>query len=205
MSRRVKKQSRISAAFKKVLDRALMVLMVLLCIGAFYLAVILAEVPADQNTPKASYVPQVSLAPEQPRQIGTLSDLSNLTEHFPAPVLALQASDQLLFTGGLTNDLAYNGGFARLVTLGYQTSSGQKLILYSIYPADAFILLPDGDYQLKNSMTAALAGMTAVRMEDESTVRLHVRGESALYALTAPRMEEEALLQISSQAMLVTP
>jgi hypothetical protein len=205
MSRRGKQQSRISAALKKVLDRVLMVLLALLCIGAFYLAVILAEVPADQNAPKASEVPQVSLAPEQPRQIGSLNDLSHLAEHFPAPVLALQASDQLMFLGGLANDLANNGGFARLVTLNYQTPSGLKLMLYSIYPADALILLPDGDYMLTNSMTAALAGMTAVRMEDENTIRLHVRGESALYALTAPKMEEEALLQISRQAMLVTP
>lgn len=205
MPRKPIKHNKLNAILRKVLERVLLALLVVLCIGAFYLAVILAEVPADQEAPNISPVPQVTLTAEQPRQIGSLNDLGQLTEYFPAPVLALQGNTQLTFTGGLVNDLAYKGSFARLVTLTYNTQGGETLMLLSIYPADAFSLLPGKDYLLKDNLTAALAGMTAVRMENANTVRLHVKGESALYAFIAPRMEEEALNEISRQAILVKP
>lgn len=206
MSRKQNKQkSKMVPVLRKVLERSLLVLLVIVCIGAFYLAVILAEVPADQGAPAESSVPQVALTAEQPRQIGSLNDLKQLVEHFPSPVLALQANTQLAFAGGLVNDLAYKGSFARLVTLTYQTQNGETLKLFSIYPLDAFSLLPGEGYSLQNTLTASLAGMTAVRMENADTIRLHVKGESALYALTTPKMEEEALSEISRQAILVMP
>ncbi len=200
-----KQQSKLVIALRKVLERIFLVLLVAVCIGAFYLAVILAEVPADQGAPAESSVPQAALTAEQPRQIGTLNDLSQLVEHFPSPVLALQANTDLAFSGGVVNDLAYKGSFARLVTLTYQTQNGETLKLYSIYPLDAFSLLPGEGYTLQDKLTASLAGMTAVRMENAETIRLHVKGESALYAFTAPKMEEEALSGISRQAILVKP
>jgi len=205
MPRKPIKQNKLNAVLRKVLERVLLAILVVVCIGAFYLAVILAEVPADQEAPNTPLVPQVALTAEQPRQIGSLNDFGQLTEYFPAPVLALQANTQLTFAGGLVNDLAYEGFFARLVTLTYNTQTGETLTLLSIYPADAFSLLPGKGYQLKDNLTAALAGMTAVRMENANTVRLHVKGENALYAFTAPRMEEEALNEITRQAILVKP
>lgn len=200
-----KQQSKLAGALRKVLERFLLVLLVVVCIGAFYLAVILAEVPADQGAPAESPVPQVTLTAEQPRQISSLNDLKQLVGHFPSPVLALTENEQLVFAGGLVNDLAYKGTFARLTTLTYQTQNGETLKLYSIYPLDAFSLLPGEGYSLQSTLTASLAGMTAVRMENADTVRLHVKGESALYALTAPKMDEELLAKISRQAILVKP
>lgn len=203
MSRKPSKRNRLRVLMKKVLERLLLILLVAVCIGAFYLAVILAEVPADQEATDDTPAPAVTLSAQQPRQIGTLNDLSQLAEHFPAPVLALSADTRLAFDGGQVNDLAYKGAFARLVTLTYRTQTGEALTLKSIYPADAFILLPGEGFQLMEHLTGALAGMTAVRMENKDTVRLHVRGENALYALTAPKMEEEALSEITRQALLV--
>ncbi len=201
----IKQKSKLVLVLRKVLERILLILLVAVCIGAFYLAVILAEVPADQGAPTESTVPQVALTAEQPRQIGSLNDLKQLVEHFPSPVLALQANTELAFAGGVVNDLAYKGSFARLVTLTYQTQNGETLKLYSIYPLDAFSLLPGEGYTLQDKLTASLAGMTAVRMENADTIRLHVKGESALYAFTAPKMEEDALSEISRQAVLVKP
>ena len=203
--KQTKQQSKIVSVLRKVLERALFILLAVICIGAFYLAVILAEVPADQDAPKVTAAPAVALSAEQPRQIGSLNDMHQLVEHFPAPALVLKENVQIAFAGGLVNDLAYQGSFARLVTLTYQTQSGETLTLQSIYPADAFTLLPGKGYALKNTLTAALAGMTAVRMENADTVRLHVKGESALYAFTAPKMAEEAFSEISRQAILIKP
>jgi hypothetical protein len=206
MSRKQKKQqSKLVSVSRKVLERILLALLVVVCIGAFYLAVILAEVPADQGAPAQSPAPQVTLTAEQPRQISSLNDIAQLAEHFPSPVLALTASTELSFSGGVVNDLAYKGSYARLITLTYQTQNGETLKLYSIYPPDAFTLLPGEGYTLQDRLTASLAGMTAVRMENADMIRLHVKGESALYALTAPRMDEELLSEISRQAMLVKP
>ncbi len=205
MSRKPVKQHKTFAFLRKVLDKVLLAVLIVVCIGAFYLAVILAEIPADQQAPAMTPAPKVVLAAQQPRQIGSMSDFSQLVESFPAPALALQANTQLAFAGGLVNDLAYQGSFARLVTLTYQTMDGETLTLSSIYPNDAFSLLPGEGYALKDTLTASLAGMTAVRMENADTVRLHVKGESALYAFTAPRMAEEALSEITRQAILLKP
>ncbi len=205
MPRKPKKQSKLSAALRKVLERLLLVILVVVCIAAFYLAVILAEIPADQQAPEETKAPAVALAPEQPRQIGSLADIGRLTEIFPAPVLALQPTEALSFDGGVVNDLAYEGAFARLVTLNYHTQAGGKLTLISIYPSEAFSLLPKGDYLINNTLTGALAGMTAVRMESSDGIRLHVRGENALYAFAVPKTEEAQLSELSRQAMLIMP
>ena len=206
MSRKpIKQKRKIGAVLRKVLERLLLLLLVAVCIGAFYLAVILAEVPADQEAPISTPAPTAVLSAGQPRQIGSLNDFRQLVEHFPAPVLALQENTQLAFAGGLVNDLAYQGSFARLVTLTYLTPGGETLTLHSIYPAGAFSLLPGEGYLLMDTLTASLAGMTAVRMENVKTVRLHVKGESALYAFTAPKMGEEALGEITRQTLLVMP
>ncbi len=199
------RQSKMSAALRKILERLLMIVLVIVCIAAFYLAVILAEIPADQQAPKETKAPSVALSPEQARQTSSFAEISRLTEIFPAPVLALQETDELLFDGGVVNDLAYEGAFARLATLNYHTQAGEKLTLVSIYPSEAFSLLPKGDYLINNTLTGALAGMTAVRMESEEGIRLHVRGENALYAFMATKMEEEQLTKLSRQAMLIMP
>jgi hypothetical protein len=47
--------------------------------------------------------------------------------------------------------------------------------------------------------------MTAVRMEKEDSIRLHVRGQSAMYVFTAPTMDEEAFAEITRQALLTMP
>ncbi len=201
----IKQQGRFYSVLRKVLERALLGLLAAVCIGAFYLAVILAEVPAGQGAPEATSAPAVTLSAEQPRQVSSPNDLNQLVEHFPAPALALKSNTPLVFAGGLVNDVAYQGSFARLVTLTYQTQSGETLTLHSIYPADAFSLLPGKGYSLKDTLTAVLAGMTAVRMENADTVRLHVQGENALYAFTAPKMAEEALSEIFRQATLAKP
>lgn len=190
---------------RKILERALLVLLVLLCVGAFYIAVILAEVPPEEQAAQETPVPQAALAPDQPRQIGSLGDLGQLVANFPAPVLAIQPSEEVAFDGGLTNDLAYEGAFARIVTLSYHTVEGYALSLQSIYPVDAFSLIPGEGYSLSKSMTAAMAGMTAVRMEKEGAIRLHVRGQSAMYVFTMPAMDEEAFAGLTRQALLTMP
>ena len=205
MPKKPKKQGKMNAALRKVLERVLMFLLIVVCIGAFYLAVILAEIPADQQAPKASHAPAVALSPEPPRQIASFSEINKLTEIFPAPLLAMQETEALFFDGGVVNDLAFNGAFARRAALSYHTQSGEKLELVSIYPQDAFSLLPKGDYAISNTLTGSLAGMTAVRMESKDGIRLHVRGENGLYAFIAPVMEAEQLALLSRQAMLIMP
>ncbi len=205
MPRPTKKKNRLAEFLSKALGRVLLIVLVLICIGVFYVAVILAEIPADQQVPEATAAPSITLSPEQPWRIASLGDLTTLTANFPAPALVFQMGDALIFDEGLVNDLAYEGSFARMITLSYHTPAGEKLTLYSIYPADAFVLLPGSGYVLQDALTASLAGMTAVRMENGSEVRLHVRGESALYAMTAPLMGEEQLSLISRQALLLVP
>ena len=153
MPKIMKPQSKWNSMIRKVLERMLLAFLVVICIGAFYLAVILAEIPADQQAPGVSNTIAVSLTPEQPRQIGSINEINRITDIFPAPVLALQPSDQAAFEGGMVNDLAYQGTFARQVTLTYKLATGETLTLQSIYPSEAFALMPDEGYQLKDTLT----------------------------------------------------
>jgi len=188
---------------RKFLDRTAMILLVVICIVAFYIAVILAETPKEEGTAVASLGPQPTLVPQQPAQISTRDQLPVLIASFPAPVLAMQEGAGVTLTGGLINDLAFEGAFARVVTLTYQTTDGQVLTLQSIYPSNAFALLDSKGYSLQGQLIGMLSGMTAVRMESETGLRLHVRGEKALYALSAPKMEEDLFTALTRQAQLI--
>lgn len=201
MSRKPRKNS----LPRRLLERVLLTLLVLLCVGLFYIAVILAEVPPEDQGAVPTKTAAVTLAPDQPRRIDSLGNLYSLTANFPAPVLAIQPSTAIAFDSGLVNDLAYQGTFARMVTLSYHTPEGYSLTLQSIYPGDAFSLLPGEGYSLKSDLTATLAGMAAVRMEKMGSVRLHVRGENGLYVFTAPDMPEETLSALVRQAFLAMP
>ena len=189
---------------RRILERVAMLLFVLFCVAAFYLVVILAEVPEEvEQTAQATQPAQTVLSPSSPQKITSAAEVGSLIEGFPAPVLSFAQSPDLSFVDGLANDLAYEGAFARVVTLRYETAYGQEVTVQSIYPADALTLLGQDGLSLGQNLTGALAGMTAVRMESDTKIRLHVRGQSALYAMTAPKMDEEVFSSLTKLAQLI--
>ena len=109
----------------------------------------------------------------------------------------------MLFVSGTSADVAYQGGFARIATLYWQTPDGDPLILRSIYPASALSLL-GGGYQFSNVGGPTMFGSPSVRMENTETVRLHAATETGLYVMIVPRSLASRISALSRSLQLVT-
>ena len=186
---------------RKILRKAMTLLAALLLLGAFYLAVVLGQpqegdspVQADMNQPLLSASPAVTITEE--------SRLNELTGSFPVPVLCAVSGGNLTLISGVSCDLAYEGGFARRITLTYQTPAGQQLLVESLYPARALSLMGRGDYHMAGVAGQSLAGMQSVRMENDATIRLHAQSETGLYIVTAPRMDSSDLAALTRSLQL---
>jgi len=173
-----------------------------LLLAVFYLAVILGQpqesediiARANPNQPLLAASPAVSITDE--------GQLDLLAEAFPAALLRPMSGSGLNFVSGTSYDTAYENGFARRVTLTYQTAEGLVMTVESIYHARALALLPKGAYHLAAIAGQPLAGMSSVRMEDGSSIRLHAQSETGLYSLTVPMMESLDLAALTRSLQL---
>lgn len=186
---------------RRILRRSLTVLAALLLLGAFYLAVVLGQpqegdppVQADRNQPLLSASPAVTITED--------SRMNELTGPFPVPVLCAVSGGNLTLVSGVSCDVAYEGGFARRITLTYQTPAGQQLLVESLYPARALSLMGKGDYHMAGVAGQPLAGLQSVRMENDDTIRLHAQSETGLYIVTAPRMDSSDLAALTRSLQL---
>ena len=206
MSRKQDRRPRF-AGLKKRLGRLLAALMALALAAVFYLAVILGQpTPEAQEAQRAAGESAQPLLQAQPAyQTQSEGDMTELLGQFPAPALTLSPGGGAAFQSGRAYDLAFEGGFARLLELTYQTAQGETVVLESIYPARAFSLLGREDYRLNAMGQSVLGGQSAVRMEGPRGIRLHAQGEQALYALRAPALSDEALAALTRATTLTAP
>lgn len=135
-----------------------------------------AETPADR--PAAVSRPAITVEAE--------NDLVNLVADFPAPVMSFMSGSGMTFVSAASADAAFSGGFGRVATLYWQTADGQPMTLQSIWPADALSLLEDG-YHFTLYLGPSLFGSASVRMENDTSIRLHVTTDQALYVVLLPR------------------
>lgn len=179
-------------------------LIALLLIAVFYLAVILGQ-PQESETAVQVDMAQPLLTASPAINLSSEADVSAMTDAFPVPVLQAMSGSGLTLTAGSSYDMAYEGGFARIVRLTYVSAAGQQMQVESIYPARALDLLGKEDYHIGSVAGQALAGMSSVRMENSSSIRLHAQSENGLYAVTVPVMDASTLaemlrsLQLSNQ------
>lgn len=176
---------------KKVAGRVGGALLALLLAIVFYVAVVMAEpqeedkLQVQQNQPPLAASPAVTIAGED--------ELQALLDSFPAQVLCAPWGSGLVLRSGTSYDVAYEGGFARMVEMVYDLGNNQEMKAISIYPARALELLGKGDYQVSASGGASIAGILSVRMENATQVRMHMQGEKALYAVVLPKAEASQL------------
>ena len=110
-----------------------------------------------------------------------------------------------MLVSGSSYDQAFEGGFARLTELHYQTDNGLECTLTTIYPARAISLIGKGSYTLIGAAAQNLTGLTAVRTEDSQHIRLHAQASDALYVLTVPKVSDDTLTAITRVLELVQP
>ena len=146
-------------------------------------SLILAK-PQEEKSETATARPFENASPAV--SIQSESDLVSLISAFPAPVMSFMSGSGMTFVSATSSDVAYNGGFARIAVLYWQTSEGVPVTLRTVWPADALSLLEDG-YHFMPYAGPALFGGTSVRMENDETVRLHTATDQALYVVLLPR------------------
>lgn len=184
-TRRKKKRN---PRLKKALRIAASLIVSVIAVAVFYMAVIIGQPTEDallQLNPEAS--PQAVLAAQPPEKITDPEQIGFLAASFPAPLLRLAPGTDIAFIQGQTYDVAFEGGFARMGELTYQTSEGKTLLLQTIYPKRAFSLIDTKGYSLSPTLGYTLLHLPAVRMDSTHSVRFHLEGEEALYLIALPK------------------
>ena len=133
-----------------------------------------------------AFADQPSAESRPPVSVDRETELVQLMSDFPAPLMSFMSGSGMVFVTANSTDAAVNGGFARVATLYWQTAGGEPITLQSIWPADALSLLADG-YHFMPYVGPTLFGSNSVRMENDTSVRLHTATDKALYVVLLPR------------------
>ena len=184
-----------NSRMKRALRLVLGALAAALLIAVFYVAVVLGQPQPDEGAVTVlTDQPLLTASPAQ--TLASDEELEGLMARFPVPVLYAQRGGALTLRAGVSQDTAFEGGFARVATLTYSAElNGQavEITVQSIYPARALPLIPKGDYTLAAAAGQSVAGLHTVRMENASSIRLHAQSADALYTVTLPRAASQEL------------
>lgn len=186
---------------KKILKKVLAALLTAVVVAVFYLAVILGQPQADPDAVVVS-ADQPVLTASPAVTLSSAGELEALLQAFPVPALYAADASSLTLNGGTSYDMAYEGGFARILTLSYTTEAGVRVEVQSIYPARALDFVPKGDYRIGQVAGQSIAGLESVRMENDQSIRLHVQAAEGIYVLTVPTMTADELAGVTRALQL---
>lgn len=180
-----------ASLWRRIVKAVLASLLTVVLLAAFYLAVIMGN---PQEAESAAVTPQpdqpLVAAMSSPIMITQPSQLGALLDAFPGQVLAAMNAPAMTLQQGICEDVAFEDGLGRKVTLTYRTAEGAAVTVVSLYPARALELIPKADYTFSSTGGLTLAGLRSVRMENGQTIRMHAQGTDALYVVTLPQLPE---------------
>lgn len=189
--------------WRRAVKGALLALLTVLLLAAFYIAVIMGNPQGDASSAITAKQDQPLLpAMASPIRIREESQLGLLLAEFPAPAMAAMHSAVMTFSEGLVQDVPFEGGLGRMLTLTYRTADGASVTVASVYPARALSLIDKADYTISGTAGLPLAGLRSVRMENGSSVRMHAQGADALYIVTLPKLSASELRTLTSTLQL---
>ena len=184
----------------RLLGRIGGLLLTLTLLSVSAVALILARPDSSSKDTPARALAQ---EPGASQQIQQEAELPLLIESFPIPVMSFMSGSLMSFVSGESRNVPLSGGYARVITLYWQTAEGVPMMLESICPADALSVLDSG-YHFSNIAGPTLFGAASVRMENESNVRLHTATEDGLYVVIAPQELSGQLSALSRSLQLFT-
>lgn len=192
---------------KKALKIIFGTLLTIIIIAIFYVAVVLGQPqPNPEKVIVSQEQPLLTASPAQ--TLASENELDAMLQAFPVPALYAVSGSGLNLAGGMSYDVAYGDGFARVLLLNYAAEvAGQQVQLQvqSIYPARALEFVQKGDYHIAQVAGQPLAGMQSVRMEDGENIRLHVQAAEGIYVLTVPTMTADELAAVTRSLQLYAP
>lgn len=182
--------------WRRIVKAVLLTLLTVVLLAAFYIAVIMGT-PQEESSAITAKMDQPLLdAMSSPILITQQSQLGTLLDAFPAPVMAAMNSASMTFQQGLCEDVPFENGLGRRVTLTYRTAEGASVTVISLYPART--QLSKEDYTFSATTGLPLAGLRSVRMENASAIRMHTQGADALYVVTLPWLNAAGLRALTS-------
>ena len=186
----------------KLLKRIGLAILLVLALVFAYLFLLLGEPDEDAKYLEKTAEETIAM-PMSALDIPGESNVEYLAETFGQPVLAL--GQALPMYKSRIYDTAFEGGYARRVTLTYTLEDGQQLTAESIRPTSAVTLLKQEGYKLDGSTLYTLGGLNAARMDNSSACCIFAQSDTAVYAVIAPLSYAEELTTILRYTMLVTP
>lgn len=175
----------------------------LLLIAAFLIAVVMGQPQGEQQARSSVRTNQALLpALSTPVYYGSEDALAAMRGAFPAPWLTPQYAPMLNFRGATLESRPFENGHGRILTLTYTLDSGETVTIASIYPARALDLMGKQDYTISGTAGQTLGGLRSVRMENQTSIRLHAQGEEALYVVTVPHLDSTTLRQLTASLHL---
>lgn len=188
---------------RRIVRTALMALLTVVLLAAFYIAVIMGNPQETSATALTVRQDQPLVSPlDNPLLITAEGDLGTVLNAFPAPMMAAMHSAVLTFEKGVCRDVPFEDGRGRIATLTYRTAEGAAVTVSSIYPARALSLIDKADFTISANAGLPLAGLRSVRMENTANIRMHAQGSEALYVVTLPRLSATALRTLTSTLQL---
>lgn len=189
--------------WKVIAKRVAMLLLVVVALVMAYLFLLMGEPSNEKEIPppvqeEAIRVPMTAM--EAPGN----ADLSALAANFGRPVLALYGGAVLQRCS--LYDTAFQGGYARRVTLTYAFADGETVLVESIRPtAAAALLAAHGAGTLKMDARYVLAGVESARMDTRDAICIFGQSPEVVYAITCPVSHATDVNTLVKQTMLAQP
>ena len=171
------------SALRKLLTRIGAVVLLILTLAFAYVFLLLGE--PDEDAKYMQKVPEASITmPMSALEIPGEANVQSLSDTFDQPVLSL--GQALPMYKSRIYDTAFEGGYARRVTLTYTLEDGRQLTVESIRPTSAVTLLKQEGSKLDGSTLYTLGGLNAARMDNGTDCCIFSQTDTAVYAVIAP-------------------
>ncbi len=186
----------------RILRRVGLAVLIVLSLAFAYIFLLLGE-PDDEAKHVEVPVEESILMPMTALDMPGESDVQKLSDAFGQPVLAL--GGPLTMYKSRIYDTAFEGEYARCVTITYTFEDGQILLAESMRPTKAVALLKKEGYTLDASALYTMGGLNAARMENEQQVCVFAQSDTAVYAMTCPVSHAEELPELLRYTTLIAP
>lgn len=191
------------AKWKTVVRRILFAVVMVLVIAFVYIFLLLGE-PEDEAQKLENVSEEKIVHSMSPLEVPGESDATGLAQTFGQPVLSLYPG-VLPMERSRIYDTAFEGDFARRVTLTYTLSGGEQLLVESIRPTGAITLMGGEGFHLDGRRAYAIGGVDAAWMDNGQIIRVFGQTENAAYCVTAPYSYKDELPQLIRSTILTAP
>lgn len=186
----------------RILRRIALGVLLILALVFAYIFLLLGE-PDEEAKYTEKPVEETITMPMSALDVPGESDVQNLADSFGQPVLALNQA--LSMYKSRIYDTAFEGEYARCVTITYTFEDGQTLLAESMRPTSAVTLLKREGYTLDASALYTMGGLNAARMENDQQICVFAQSDTAVYAITCPASHAEELTNLLRYTTLVAP